>query len=899
MRKLFKKLNDQSGVALILTLGILTLLLTLGVAFVMNMTLESGGAVQHDYRVKARLVAEAGIERAIMELRAKAKSRSFEGPRDPFNGWAVEDWFYDRFNEHPDLYGNPAKPSYANLDGTSADNKYTEVIGIEVLNANLSHVGKCVLKIRDCSSMVNINDWNPNLKTILTGLFQKLGVSSAATIVNNIYSKREELGHKFATKEQVKLATGVSDGIYDTIKDYITVYSYIDQNTMNPDGVTEEPRAPVNMNTAPKVILKTVMECLEGVGDQASEAVANVIIQNRPLTFWSGFDNWIDTIPDGTVSSTTKQLVKDNANPNRKKPSPYSTEFSFNSGGYYEIESTGKIYKRVGNVDIKVAEKTITAVVRIYKVKNITKKSQFDGTDDPNAKAYKTTVADSCPINSKDNRKGDPTEDRNYVSSKYFVIKNAAKLGFWDNFRKDMDEKYLRFYSADNGWCSETETSSPVWVGRPTDSTFTIDTTDHRLKLGGGYGPVGDLVGYGKTDADASQDKAYVWKEFGVQMELTDINAANSNKAEGPRDVKDPYGDAPIYDEVTGAIIHRPGTFGAPSGGDNYTGFTPGVKCVLGNGWDFLNDSPDDWHNRPLGDLPPELQAFGDQVQKEWPVPQNHVANLLFNRSGGADDKVFVVHYQPDGDGQFSGEIRNASYFWTYELFKYKPQKDIYLMASSDIYFGLVYDDTNNRWKRMGFATGRTMATGGTVGVWGKGDWGFEKIHVPHAKIGYVRIIPGSPGSQYLFDKTNMIEESFQRPTLTGEPTVDEFGYWESEFDAGQVVSWGTIAGTITLPDHSRNNKPGCLGVVFVTGNETGWSAPKDFVISKKGILTADSQKLKFRALFINQDDKIHFPRWDDAVAADPFYSESPVLEDVTITYLPKAEILYSREMQK
>jgi hypothetical protein len=913
MRKLLSKLNDQSGVALILTLGILTLLLVLGVGFVMNMALESGGAVQHDYRVKARLVAEAGIERAIMELRAKAKQKSYDGPRVPYGSWETEQWFYDQFGEHTGLFGAPARPSFASLDGV-AGNNFTEEVGKEELkdgsgNTKVTHVGKSVVKIRDCASMINLNDWNPNLEEILTRLFTKLGVSSPAAVAQNILNKRAELGDKFPTKESIKLAAGVGDTIYDAIKDYVTVFGYIDQNTVDSAGAAE-PRAPVNINTAPKVVLQAVLEGVEGVAEGYSGAIADMLITNRSITYWPGFDWWIDN--DGSLSDISKEIkqrVKDNANPNRIKPAQCSTEFCFSSGGYYEIESTGKVYKRIGNVDIKVAEKTVTAVVRIYKTWNQTKKAHFEGTEGAQLpKAYKVTTLDSCPVRwywydlsasagKVDDRKLDPCSDTAGYNqnSQYLCIPDAVKLGFWDNFGNDVfyDKSGTQvrtstpmFWCETYGWTSSRGGggTSGTWYARADDFGVANGRLTQTQKAGGGlpYAPITELVGRNKTRA--TPDGNFDWSEFNLKMYVED--------KQGPRDVPDPI---PESDEIP----HHRGTFEQPSPANNWTGFAQGVNCTE----NFWEDGDVDAHNGTAG--------------MEWPVHSYYVGWVLFNSTATEDDKIYICQIMPGEGavkgGQFQSKFgeANASALPTSDIYFLK--KDYCIQACGDGYwFTAIPNGIGNTWQWMDWHA-RSAAEHGVIGIYGCGNYNVSQPPIsflPTEKIGYVRIIPGSPGTAYTYKE--------DPNTFEGNPTIDKFAYFESaEFDAGQTVEWGTVTATITAQyNHALTVALGhetyppifTEKIVFnVKTENTSWPAPQNFL--RAGVQGAPgdpialdpSQKIQYRALFVTEDDRVHHETPGDArnKTEFPYYSQTVALEDVTITYLPKAEILYSREVQK
>lgn len=122
-------------------------------------------------------------------------------------------------------------------------------------------------------------------QALLSNLLTNLGISSASTKATNIVNYRGAgLTNPFDTVEELQQVTGITASDYNTIKDYATVYSFINTNVYNPTG----PRAPVNVNTASFEVLKSIFDSLSlDAGDPAS--LANDIITQRTSAPFVGF----------------------------------------------------------------------------------------------------------------------------------------------------------------------------------------------------------------------------------------------------------------------------------------------------------------------------------------------------------------------------------------------------------------------------------------------------------------------------------------------------------------------------------------------------------------------------------------------------------------------------------
>ncbi len=361
---LIQQISQEKGVAIIIAIAVVATLAIVGVMFATDMRLEQKAAGNYRDALKARYIAEMGIEEAIAQIRNAAAQYAYED--------------MGRWNLVDDAFAISG-------DGTVGNRTYTYDV-----------------TIIDCARQIYVNDGE---KTEDGGSLDKMLVALDITGVadgtaDSIIEYRNGLDDAiYLTKEQVRLAPNMSKEKYTTngLKNYITVHGYVDSNTVDDTG-TSDPRAPICINTASRNVLIAVLEPLNGITLTEAEDVAGHIINEnyRPIRTWAEFNICIDdAVSHGHLSSSNDATtIKDNCNPNCIKPGTYTTEFCFHSGGYYEIESTGKIgwdntpsdgYYLADSEDVVCAERKILTIVKIFDIWNQTTDSQFQISKDGGA----------------------------------------------------------------------------------------------------------------------------------------------------------------------------------------------------------------------------------------------------------------------------------------------------------------------------------------------------------------------------------------------------------------------------------------------------------------------------------------------------------------------------------
>lgn len=381
------------------------MLIIIGVAFTVNMRFELRTAEKYNASVKATYLAEAGIAQAIAELKY--------GPDGAINNavdTAKEAWY--------------AAESYYKND----------------IDLGSSWLGEYkVKKIVDCTREININ--NSQAALILENLISIIGLPLVVGDGNNIVANKPAGG--YITKEQIKIVPGIGEDKYNAIKDYITVHGWPDPDVVNPQDVAtpyaSQPRIPVNVNTASKEVLVALMSGVtagtsydysgvnaglvsippETISTTEADSMATALITYRdttPFTNWTSFYSFLDNNIDKVGGSGKKRdAIYANCNPNtnfmdlRRINPNYSwrklagktdlsvntTEFSFNSGGYYEIYVESVVKDARGNI---FAEKKLTAVVKIFDIYRETTQAQFENGTMTKVQSYPEAQSSSGPV---------------------------------------------------------------------------------------------------------------------------------------------------------------------------------------------------------------------------------------------------------------------------------------------------------------------------------------------------------------------------------------------------------------------------------------------------------------------------------------------------------------------
>lgn len=836
IRTKYNKLKRKDeGYIMIMVVGVLCLFVITAISFTLATNFETRMASSFNYGIKAKYLAEAGIKRAIAELRNQA----------------VTDFIWD---ENDDWY-----TGYQ--DATLLDDR-----------------GEYTVSIIDCSAQININDTSANLEEMLAEL-RSIGLAEGGSILNY----RNNLpGGQFETKEQIIQVPGLLDQgeEYDDFKDYITVHSYIDSSLG---------RSPININTAKEEILTGVLKHVLNNSPDADTLVTAIIDRRRdtvPFSSWSEFDTFIDD--QAYLSSNEKSWVKNNANPNRDKSAAVlprkTTEFCFHAGGYFEIQSTGTRYNSYLQ-SIALAEKTITTVAQTHNVMYKTTKADFNGDfnyngtldageidensdDEPDFPTWhNANWQDDCPILSTDDN------GLTYASG-YETILGAIKLGFWDSFDEDNDNEAKEgwsFYNWQKAW-SDPEgapmqvsdggsyTSAKLWGGSSlgdvlkvkfelkssTDDTiwtcddnFSVrvhatDPVPHELesvRIKGQWVNVRS-VGDGWDDAcnvqcmkgGSAQVELWIgsWAFLYVGSSKIDItteppppNTVASDPDTTAREGKD------FFDSQIRLYFHDGSESNHQERLDHLGDIFYGIDCITDHYTNWINDEGDDQYH---GVMPEE-------------VTFKFVVSDVFEESPGDPD--YRVDLAVGSGWHLYCDYTDGTYN---SRQGYSPTTTNYLNIP-------LHNDTETTFNRYGYWEPRQNGPNqwrDAVNGWFLGLWSSQI----QTKWDDVRIIPSS-------------------------------GWYESDWysvtkGTEKEVRWAAISWTETIPSTADPDSEE-IAVSIDTGS--GFVVP-----TFNGSIDALSDKFKFKV---------------DLTSADPDFSETPVFEDITVTYIIPTQIHYWKEFKE
>ena len=326
----------ERGATLMFALAILALLVLFSTVFARLMSIERRASAYYRDRVRSKLAARAGIERAIVELRAVAGQNHYS---DPYKGG----WKYHSL----DLAARPpGLPTGENVDLlTTRYPSFRQVHGdpdIRLWGDTLVYSGSLgtfddgsllvyKLKVLDGGSQLNLNhpdqrSANRMLKNLLFATLQGSGtpitIAQATSIANRVIplvdgtaGPIEEILDRFRSKPQLgsaiveaAVAEGLArDAVEESwlvhIRDKVTVYSWQDPDVIRPYRLNATaspaspmrrslglmPRSPVNLNTASLPVLYALFAELQAetrygtfeVPTTVAQALAAAIVARR------------------------------------------------------------------------------------------------------------------------------------------------------------------------------------------------------------------------------------------------------------------------------------------------------------------------------------------------------------------------------------------------------------------------------------------------------------------------------------------------------------------------------------------------------------------------------------------------------------------------------------------
>jgi hypothetical protein len=452
------RLRDR-GSTLILVVGVLGLMVLLVAAFAAVVTMEARAAANQRDSEQARLIAMAGLERGKYEIRRSLTVPGFPAVWLQYDGWdCVQKDFNASFAPSDirhttcpslgfawDSTKNPAQspPTSMTFGGAGLPwpSGFMGSTYYRSLDAAHPFMGDYyVLRIVDCNSQIFLNDANPHLGTMIDSLVEGIGdVGDGQPTPTSFFTTSKSVGDKLITGRPsggyrrlsevhgvlltafpgTDSASGMIDGdrMFYGLQPYITTRAWVDAKVIQCGNqqvgsgsyvaptLALQPRAPINMNLAPKPVLYAVFKgisCNSGADKilrPAAQDLASAVLTYRknptmapysavagnPATRRFGIGSWAEFqafLATKTGLTPNQQLaVLANCNPNTDlnklvpdlsiqhdidKTDLYdaTTELSFSPGGIFSIEALGLVLGPDGNS--VVAEAQARTVVKAF-----------------------------------------------------------------------------------------------------------------------------------------------------------------------------------------------------------------------------------------------------------------------------------------------------------------------------------------------------------------------------------------------------------------------------------------------------------------------------------------------------------------------------------------------------
>jgi Tfp pilus assembly protein PilX len=477
--------KNRTGFAIVVALLVLTVLALVGSMLAMVAIIDYKSSVNFFNTTRAKYLAEAGIAKAIAEIRFGSSGVTTD-----------------------------------QIDAAS-DTCFTTGYSGTMLQYNS---GYSVLAV-DCASMINLNGQNTDVR--LSRMLKSLNsaITSTLTSLSDTDCDNIASGRPYIAKEQVKLVlTGTAsqkEEKYERIEPYVTIFGYVDPSVVDPQDISTpyalQPRSPINVNTASREVLYAVFNgitadhsCPRCGGDgyfydqddahnhldcpycdgngSPSNITGNLTISSaeasglalwiagdgtpsnpphRPYSSWNSFYSSVTGFfNQGTTKSSDQEVVMANANPNTSfswcrnegwadelgRVGKYvidmdkngvvssddkglrvsTTEFSFNSGGYYSFTSTGTVRNASGAV---LARKTISSTAKLFDIIKKTSQADFEAGTLTNLQSYPESRAGGVSSAAYDGQimfakkiKTSPNSG-SYFRANYYTTMNADAAG--------------------------------------------------------------------------------------------------------------------------------------------------------------------------------------------------------------------------------------------------------------------------------------------------------------------------------------------------------------------------------------------------------------------------------------------------------------------------------------
>ncbi len=261
---LARRLHNR-GFVILVALGVLGILGLLAAAFATMSRVERSASSSYVDKVRARLLAESGVERAMAAIRARSLIQAWDDPRN--------DWYYREMLNAPVGALSYSPATIASFGGYTPTRAYgapprrlEQVCDEALLSAGVTGLslpdptrpwmsggmpgsyeldGDCyAIKALDCASMLFVNDQNPQIQRLLNnlGAIMKLdaGLPSPFKLGDEIVAVAKTRNKPFAHKGEIrdlvfipKLGAAEGRARFELVRDFITCHAWVDYTVMH------------------------------------------------------------------------------------------------------------------------------------------------------------------------------------------------------------------------------------------------------------------------------------------------------------------------------------------------------------------------------------------------------------------------------------------------------------------------------------------------------------------------------------------------------------------------------------------------------------------------------------------------------------------------------------------
>lgn len=411
----------RRGAALLMTICVLGVLVLMVGAFAAVTRIERAASANYVDGERARFLAWSGVERAKFELRRAPSTPLFPlqwAAYEPTNGATTLPPLEQARDPSFRVRLDPLPAAFDSTDPSVLPPWPSGIVGASyyVDTTNPAFGGDYyVLKVEDTNGKIALNDGNPHLRKMLDTLARFRGLT-ATDVGQRVLAGMPRDGYRSVED----LRRVLDEQEFAEIAPFVAVHSFIDRRviemgeqyaggdtgtgtlTYRAGTRARQPRAPVNINTAPLPVLVAVFNGIghggtmgnptEKVDYAAAQTLAQAVKAKREQLLQAsgaGFQKWSELyqflLTEGGLTKTLAAAVLANCNPNTDtnklvpdlsmyRPvdkldlTAATTELTFAPGGIYEIESLGVILAPDSGTHVArvVAASKVRSVVRVF-----------------------------------------------------------------------------------------------------------------------------------------------------------------------------------------------------------------------------------------------------------------------------------------------------------------------------------------------------------------------------------------------------------------------------------------------------------------------------------------------------------------------------------------------------